>query len=130
MALNITPRLKAENSIIASLGVAGLVFGIYQGMVGPASDAQATGANDINMQASVRKAGWASVVAVSAVGLLARDPNVIILGGIVIIVEEVMYRHAIMVNPANGQIHVDAGAYAATGSHGAVGLTGGLSAVS
>lgn len=129
MALDIKPRLKAENSIIASLGVAGLVIGVYQGMVGPVSDVHATGANDLNMQASVRKAGWASVVTVSAVGLLARDPNIIILGGIAIIVEEVMYRHAIFTNPATGQIQVDAGAYASAGSHGSVGLSGGLSAV-
>lgn len=129
MALDLKPRLKAENSIIASLGVAGLVIGVYQGMVGPVSDVHATGANDINFQASVRKAGWASLVAVSAVGLLARDPNIIILGGIAIIVEEVMYRHALFTNPATGQIQVDAGAYAAAGSHGSVGLSGGLSAV-
>jgi hypothetical protein len=123
MAFSIKPRLSGENSIIASLATVALVVGIYSMKVGPVSDVHATEANDGNMAASVKKAGWESVVAVAGVTLLARDPNVAILGGAAIIAEELLYRHALMAHPQTGQITVAPQAYQPTGGSNVVPLT-------
>lgn len=111
MAFSIKPRLSGENSIIMALATAAFVVGIYNYSVGPVSDAHATGANDANLLASTKKAGWKSVIMVAGVALLAQDPNIVILGGAAIVGEELTYRHAIMASPDNGQIQVTQSSY-------------------
>lgn len=100
------PRISGDNSIITSLAIAGLVIGIYQAKLGPVSDVHATDANDGNVAASIKKAGWESLAAVSAIALLAGDMNIVILGGAAVIAEELSYRHANMTNPGTGQISI------------------------
>jgi hypothetical protein len=113
--MDLKPRLSSENSIIASLATVALVVGIYQANIGPVSDVHASDAYDGNIQASCKKAGWMAVIAVAAVSLLAKDPNIVILGGATIIAEELCYRHALMTNPSSGQIQVAPNAYQPTG---------------
>ena len=115
MPLDFKPRLSGENSIIASLATVALVIGVYSATVGPVSDVHASDAHDGNLQAAVKKAGWVSVVAVSGVSLLAKDPNVAILGGAAIIAEELAYRHALMTNPGSGKIQLAPSAYTPAG---------------
>lgn len=115
MALSLKPRLSGENSIIVALATAAFVVGIYQAKVGPVSDVHATEANDGNVAASVKKAGWVAVAAVGALTVLAVDPNVAILGGAAIIAEELSYRHALMANPQTGQIQLTPAAYQPAG---------------
>jgi hypothetical protein len=117
--MDLKPRLSGENSIIASLATVGLVVGVYQSTIGPVSDVHATEPNDVNLAASVRKAGWLSLAFVSAMTLLAKDPNILILGGAAIIVEELCYRHALMVHPGTGQIAITPAAYMPAGMPGA-----------
>jgi hypothetical protein len=121
MAFNLKPRLGAENSVVVSLGVAALIVGIYSSKVGPVADAHATGANDGNMLASVKKAGWESAALMLGLALLTQDANIVILGGATIISEELSYRHAIMSNPDTGQIQVTAASYAPAGGTGPTG---------
>lgn len=111
------PRLSGENSIIASLATVALVLAIYNMKVGPVSDVHATDVNDGNMQAAVKKAGWEAVAAVAGVSLLAKDPNIVILGGAAIIAEELAYRHALMSHPGTGKISVTAAGYNPTGGN-------------
>lgn len=118
MAFSLKPRLSGENSIIVSLAAAATVFAVYNMKVGPVSDVHATNANDINMRASVKKAGWESVVLVGALFLLANDLNIAIMGGGAIVFEELSYRHALMASPANGQIEVTPSSYLPAGSQG------------
>lgn len=106
-----TPRISGETSVIASLSVVALVVAIYNAKIGPVSDVHATGANDGNIAAGIRKAGWTSLGVVAAISLLAGDTNVIILGGAAVVAEELAYRHANMTNPATGQIQVTPQAY-------------------
>lgn len=123
MALSIKPLLKPENSVITALATAALVIGIYNASVGPIADVHATGANDGNLAASVKKAGWKSVIMVSAVALLARDPNIVVMGGAAIIGEELTYRHALMASPDSGRIQVTPESYVPAGSTEPVGST-------
>lgn len=106
MAFSIKPRLSGENSIIMALATAAFVVGIYNYSVGPVADAHQTAANDGNLLAAAKKAGWKSVVAVAGVALLAQDPNIVILGGAAIIGEELSYRHAIKASPDDGKIQI------------------------
>lgn len=115
MAFNLKPRLGAENSVVVSLGVAALIIGIYNAKVGPVADAHATAANDGNMLASIKKAGWESVALMLGLALLTQDANIVILGGATIISEELSYRHAIMANPETGQIDLTPASYAPAG---------------
>jgi hypothetical protein len=98
------PLLKQENSIIMSGAVVALTVGLYTGVVGPVSVAHATEANSGNLEASKKKAGFTALAGISAIALLAKDPNIVILGGATIIAMELMYRHAIMAHPDTGQI--------------------------
>lgn len=110
------PMLSGENSVILSLAAAALVTGIYSQKLGPVSDAHATDANDGNMKAALKKAGWEAVMLVGAMWLLARDHNIAILGGAAIIAEELSYRHAIMTEPGSGQIQITPASYQAASS--------------
>jgi hypothetical protein len=101
--VNLTP----EGSITMGLATVGLVYGMYQLDCGPVSMAQATptgGAEARSLSVSRRKAGWTSLVAVAGIALMARDPNIVILGGATIIAMEAHYRHAIMADHESGQL--------------------------
>lgn len=124
MTFNIKPILSGENSIVVALATAGLVIGIYNMKLGPVADVHATGAYDGNMQAAIKKAGWEAVAAVAAVTLLARDPNIAIMGGAAIIFEEMTNRHALISNPDSGQIQqLPPAAYAPASDQGAATVT-------
>jgi hypothetical protein len=116
MALSIKPRLSGENSIIVALATAAFVVGIYNMKVGPVSDVHATDAQDGNLSASVKKAGWEALAAVAGLTVLAQDPNILILGGAAIIAEELAYRHALMAAPESGHIMVSPASYAPASS--------------
>jgi hypothetical protein len=109
------PRLSGDNSIITSLATVAVVIGVYQAKIGPVADVHATAPNDGNVAASIRKAGWEAVAVVAAIALLAGDMNIVILGGAAVVAEELSYRHANMVSPSTGQIHVTPQAYAPAG---------------
>ena len=104
--------LRPEGSIVAGLAVVGLVYGIYQLELGSVAEAGASTANHPILETSRKKAGWSSLVAVFGVALLARDPNIVILGGSAVIAMELSYRHAIMQDPQTGQlVHPGGSAY-------------------
>ena|ERR1700744_6278844 len=96
--------LKPEGSVAAGLATMGAVYGVYQLNVGTASGAQATDANHPILESSRKKAGYQALILVAGVGLIARDANIIILGGATIIGMELTYRHSIMADPATGKM--------------------------
>lgn len=91
--------LKPEASTVAGLATIGAVFGIYQLSLGSVAQVSATEANHPVLDSSRKKAGYSSLVLVSALTLLTRDANLFILGGGTIIAMELSYRHGIMSNP-------------------------------
>lgn len=96
--------LKPEGSLILGAGVGGMVYGLYQLNLGNVATCHATDANHPVLETSRKKAGYTSLVMVGGLAILARDPNLIILGGAMIIAMEVHYRTAIMTDPVSGQI--------------------------
>src|ERR1700757_1759114 len=91
--------LKPEGSIVAGLAVMGSVYAIYQLSLGNTAQVQMTDANHPVAETSRKKAGYESLLLVAAIGLIARDANIIILGSASIIAMELSYRHAIMADP-------------------------------
>lgn len=108
------------DSMTVSLATAAGVLVIYGSKVGPVADVHATTPGDANINASIKKAGWEALALVTAMTLLSRDLNTLILGGAAIILEHTMYLHGEMASPANGQITASPSAYAAAGTSAAV----------
>lgn len=89
---------------MTALAAVGLVVAIYNTHTGPVADVHATEPGDVNLMAAIGKSGWLAVGAVSALTLLSRDPNIAILGGLAVIAEEIVYRHAHMSDPGTGKV--------------------------
>ena len=96
--------LKPENSVIAGAVVMGLVYSTYQMNLGSSVQVQMSDANHPSIETSRKKAGYISLVLVGGIGLIAKDSNILILGGATIIAMELTYRHAIMSHPETGQM--------------------------
>lgn len=118
-----TPRLGTENSIIMAAAAAGLVFGIFSSKVGPVADVHQTGSRDGNIGASIKKAEWASIIAISALTILSADANIAIIGGGAILLEQLNYRHAWMANNTSGRIDVTPQSYAPSAAMPQAGLS-------
>jgi hypothetical protein len=96
--------LKPEGSLILGGAVIGGVFATYQLSLGPVSAVHASDANHPVLETSRKKAGYTSLIMVAGLALLAKDPNIAILGSASIIAMEAHYRHAIMAHPETGQM--------------------------
>jgi hypothetical protein len=95
--------LKPNEQIIvaASLGV--VVYGIFQLNAPNLADVKASapgGAASLNTHKSVKTATWTSAVLVSGLGILAKDPAIFIVGGLITIAEAWKFNHA---NVTDGQ---------------------------
>ena len=102
--MSIKSILKPENSIVAGLATVGLVAGVYQLDAGSVSQVHASDAGHGANTAGIKKAGYTSLIMVAGISLLARDPNIVILGGAAIIAFHAHYRHANLVNPNTNQV--------------------------
>ncbi len=102
--------LKPEGSVMAAVAVAGSVVAIYAMDVGNVSMAHATEPNNPALESARKKAGYTSFLFVSALTLITKDMNVGSLGFGSIVAMELHYRHAIMANPATGQIQAPSAA--------------------
>jgi hypothetical protein len=101
--------LKPEGSIVAGIATAALVYGIYQMNMGSLAQIHATPAGDGNARASRKKASVESVAAVAAISLLAKDVNIFILGGGVVVLLDWHARHAVETHPETGQLADNSG---------------------
>lgn len=96
--------LKPDQSVMAALATAALVYSVYQIDLGNVSNVQATSANHPTLEASRKKAGYTALALVSAVTLITKDTNIAVIGFGSIVAMEVHYRHAIMASPETGKI--------------------------
>lgn len=72
--------LKPEASVLGGIAVAALVFGIHQQATPSQSDIQALPQGTPDIDRAEKTATWLSIVAVSGISLLARDPGIFIIG--------------------------------------------------
>lgn len=89
--------LKPNEQIIVSAAVGTAVYGIFALNAPNLSDVKASmpgGAASANTHKSVKTATWTSAILVSSLGLLAKDPTIFIVGGLITVVEAWKYMHA------------------------------------
>ena len=103
-----TSILKPDGSIALGLATGIMVYAIYDKTLPDTATIHATNAGDINVEASRKKAVWASAGVLSAVTLLTKDINVFILGAVVLFALDMHTRHANASNPVTGAL-VDQG---------------------
>ena len=96
--------VSVEGSLVLGAALVGAVFANYQINVGNVSAVQMTEPNHPALETSRKKAGYTSLVLVAGLALIARDPNMVILGGGAIIAMELSYEHGIFAHPETGQL--------------------------
>ena len=83
------------------------VYGIFQLNAPNLSDVKASmpgGAASVNTHKSVKTAVWTSAIFVSGLALLAKDPAIFIVGGLITSIEGWKYYHANSVDAATGAV--------------------------
>jgi hypothetical protein len=97
--------LKPNEQIIVSAATATAVYGIFQlnaPNLGDVKWSTPGGAASVNTHKSVKTAVWTSAILVSGLGLLAKDPAIFIVGGLVTSIEGWKYYHANSTDMATG----------------------------
>lgn len=101
--------LKPDGSVAIGIATGIAMYAIYDHALPPGSVIQATDANDVNIEASRKKAVITSAGVLSVITLLTKDVNVFILGGVVLFALDFNTRHANASNPATAQLVSDQG---------------------
>lgn len=104
-----TSILKPDGSVAMGIATGILVYAVYDHSLPDTATIHATDAGDINVEASRKKAAWASAGVLSAVTLLTKDVNVFVLGAVVLFALDMHTRHANASNPVTGQLVSDQG---------------------
>lgn len=99
--------LKPNDQIIVSALTAVAVFGVFQVEAPNLADVKASapgGAASVNTHKSVKTAIWTSAVLTAGLALLAKDPAIFIVGGLVTVAEGWKFMHANATDAATGAI--------------------------
>lgn len=76
-----------------------LVYGIFQIQMPSATDVRMAESGQADVQGAERGATWMSAAVVSGIALVAKSPEVFVIGGLFTVGLAWVYRHADMVNP-------------------------------
>ena len=95
--------LAKEQSIVAGLSVATVVYATYSRATPSVADMRVGKAGDDDIESARKQAAWISAGVVGAVALIAKDPNIFVMGGAMVIALDWMTRHANQVNPQSGR---------------------------
>ena len=91
--------LKPEISVGAGLAVGTLVYAMYDNATPPLADVRSITENNADIDKSERATSWMAAGVVAGVSLIARDPVIFMVGGVMVIGMAWMTRHANAVNP-------------------------------
>jgi hypothetical protein len=100
------PGLKAEVSIPVGLATAAVVYAVFSNATPSIADIRSAPPNNDDIAKSERMATILSAAIVGGISLIARDPNVFIIGGAMVIGMSLWTRHANAINPATGTVQV------------------------
>jgi len=95
--------LKPSEQIFAAAAVGTAVYGIFSLNAPNLADVKASapgGAASLNTHKSVKTAVWTAAIFVSGLAILAKDPAIFIVGGLVTSVEGWKFYHANATDPA------------------------------
>jgi hypothetical protein len=95
--------LKPEISIPAALALGVAVYGIFQVNLPSVTEVRAADLQNKDVESAERAATWESAGLVATISLIAKDPTIFLVGGLITIGLAWKYRHANMVNPMSGK---------------------------
>jgi len=95
--------LPPQASLGVGLATAGVVYAIYTKAMPPIADIRVADSQNRDLAASERLATWTAVGVVSGISLMAKDPDIFVIGGITTIALAWWHRHANMVSPLTGK---------------------------
>lgn len=98
--------LRPEVSLPVGLATAAVVYVVYDHALPNITDARVGGMNDDHLWAAEKQASIVSVAVVGGISLIAKDPTVFIIGGLMTIALSWWHRHANMVDPATGKLNL------------------------
>jgi predicted NBD/HSP70 family sugar kinase len=96
--------LKPEISIPAGLATAAVVATIYRGGMPNLADIRAAEAGNEDVEAVRKQNAWAAAAVVGGISLIAKDPAIFIVGGVMLLIMDWTTRHADAVNPTIGKV--------------------------
>jgi hypothetical protein len=99
--------LKPEISTMAALSTAALVYAIYNNATPPMADVRMStpGSPEHNdVDAARKQAAWISAGAVGAIALVAKDPNIAIVGWGMTVALDWWHRYSNEINPIIGKV--------------------------
>lgn len=92
--------LKPEVSLPVGLGVATVVYAIFNNATPPVADTRSLPANNGDIDSSNDQAAWISAGIVSGISLIAKDPVIFWIGSVAVVTMTWWTRHANAVVPA------------------------------
>jgi hypothetical protein len=95
--------LKPEVSLGLAAATATLVWGIFQSHMPPTADVRAN-ENNAAVESTRKMATIEAIIVVAGISLLAKDPNIFIVGGAMTAVESFVRMHASYVSPATNKV--------------------------
>jgi hypothetical protein len=98
--------LKAEVSIPVALATAAIVYAVFNNATPSIADIRSAPPNNADIATSERMATITSAAIVGGISLIARDVNIFIIGGTMVVIMAFWTRHANAVNPTTGKVQV------------------------
>lgn len=89
----------AEGKLGLALATGALVYGVYQIQMPRTTDLRTMEPGNEDAQGAEKAATWTAAAAVAGISLLAKSPEVFIVGGLMTMALAWTYRHADAVNP-------------------------------
>jgi hypothetical protein len=94
--------LKPDQSVVAALATAAVVYGTYQAALPSVTDVRTADPGDPDVAGAERAATFIAAGVVGTVSLLTKDPTVFIVGGGVLVAMALLHRHANLMDPVTG----------------------------
>lgn len=95
--------LPPQASLGVGLATAAVVYSIYTKALPPIADIRIADTQNRDIASSERLATWTATGVVAGISLIARDPDIFVIGGLTVIALAWWHRHANMVNPDTGK---------------------------
>lgn len=109
--------LRPEVSLPIALATGAVVYGIYSTHMPPVAEARVTMPGNQSLSSSRKTATWTAAAVVAGISLLAKDPTIFIVGGTLVVVMDVVNRHANSVHPQTGKMVTPNGTGSATAAY-------------
>lgn len=109
-------RMPREASLGVGLGTAAIVWAIYQGHLPSIAEVRVSANADADLAGSERTASWIAAGFVGGIAWIAKDPTVLVIGGVTLLALSWAHKHANQhdpsaaatgVQPASRQVSVE-----------------------